>query len=200
MKNWLIALLLTLPMMAWANAPVEGRDYQVLPQAGAKGQNGQVIVQEFFWYGCPHCYSLEPHVAKWKKTLPDYVQFERVPAALNPVWEASARGFYVAESLGILEKTHEAHFAMIHVDKQRPYNQKSLAKFYGKFGVKEGNFNGLYNSFAINGKIARSQQLAKFYQLSGVPAMVVNGKYLVPGETEKTIRTVNALIAKERGQ
>lgn len=200
MKKWFMALAFFMPMFTWAFSPVAGQDYQQVATPGPSGEKGQVIVQEFFWYGCSHCYHLEPHVAKWKKTLPANVKFERIPAALNPTWETNARGFYVAESLGLVDKTHDALFAAIHVDRQRLFNANGLAKFYGQYGVQESNFRGLYNSFAINGKVARSNQLAKFYQLTGVPAMVVNGKYVVPGSSARTIQTVNALIAKEQAK
>ena len=159
---------------------------------------GKIEVVELFWYGCPHCYAFEPVINPWVEKLPSDVNFVRTPAALNAVWESNARGYYVAEMRGLVEKTHGPLFAAIHVDKQRLHDQKSLAKFYSRFGISEKDFNGLYSSFPIEGQVARSRTLAIRYQLSGVPAIVVNGKYLVPGEGARTIQVVNALIAKER--
>lgn len=198
MKKFIAVLLLALPAWAVALTPVEGKDYTRLANPTPALSNGKVEVREFFWYGCPHCYTLEPHVAAWLKTAPAGVQFERSPAALNSVWEANARGYYVAESLGIVEKTHGPLFAAIQVDKQRLFSQKSLAAFYAGFGVKEANFNGLYNSFTVSAKVAQSRNLAMRYQLTGVPALVVNGKYLVPGESARTIEVVKALVAQEQ--
>ncbi|MEO6699343.1 MAG: thiol:disulfide interchange protein DsbA/DsbL [Paraperlucidibaca sp.] len=200
MKKFLTVLLLALPTWAMALTPVEGKDYTRLANPTPALSNGMVEVREFFWYGCPHCYTLEPHVATWLKTKPAGVQFERSPAALNAVWEANARGYYVAESLGLVEKTHGPLFAAIQVDKQRLFSQKSLAGFYAGFGVKEANFNGLYNSFTVSAKVAQSRNLAMRYQLTGVPAMVVNGKYLVPGESARTIEVVKALVAQEQAR
>lgn len=197
-KKFFAILLLTLPTWAMALTPVAGKDYTVLANPTPALSDGQVEVREFFWYGCPHCYTLEPHVAAWLKTKPEGVRFERSPAALNAVWESNARGYYVAEALGIVEKTHGPLFAAIQVDKQRLFSQKSLATFYAGFGVKEANFNGLYNSFTVSAKVAQSRNLAMRYQLTGVPAMVVNGKYLVPGEGARTIAVVKALVAQER--
>lgn len=57
-----------------------------------------------FWYGCPHCYVLEPHMQKWAKTRPADVAFFQTPAAMNPVWEVNARGFYAVQEIGMLEK------------------------------------------------------------------------------------------------
>ena len=109
MKKWfLVAFLSLLPALASALTLVEGKDYTVLANPTVAPAKGQVEVAEFFWYGCPHCYSLEPYVATWLKTKPANVKFTRIPAALNPVWEANARGYYVAEASGVLEASHAA--------------------------------------------------------------------------------------------
>jgi thiol:disulfide interchange protein DsbA len=172
--------------------------YTMLASPGRVDKPGMIEVREFFWYGCPHCYRLEPHVAAWLKTKPADVNFVRTPAALNPVWEANARGYYTAEILGLAEKTHAALFQAIHGGQQPLFDQAALASFYARYGAKPENFNGLYNSFAVSGKVAQSKALAQQYQLDGVPAIVVNGKYLIKGEGESVITALNKAIAKER--
>lgn len=172
--------------------------YTTLAKPGRVDKPGQIEVREFFWYGCPHCYTLEPHITKWLQTKPADVNFVRSPAALNPVWESNARGYYTMETLGLVEKTHLPLFQAIHVGKQRLFDQGSLTRFYSGFGVNAETFASTYNSFAVSGKVAQSKTLAQQYGLDGVPAVVVNGKYLVKGESEKVIETINALIAKER--
>ncbi|MES2917972.1 MAG: thiol:disulfide interchange protein DsbA/DsbL [Pseudomonadota bacterium] len=172
--------------------------YQTLPTAGRVDKPGLIEVREFFWYGCPHCYTLEPHLANWLKSKPADVNFVRTPAALNPVWEASARGYYTAEIMGIVEKAHGPLFHAIHRGGQRPYDQGSLTRFYSGFGVNPATFASTYNSFAVSGKVAQSRSLAQFYGLEGVPAVIVNGKYLVKGEGPEVVATINELIAKER--
>ena len=199
MKKWfLVAFLSLLPALASALTLVEGKDYTVLANPTVAPAKGQVEVAEFFWYGCPHCYSLEPYVATWLKTKPANVKFTRIPAALNPVWEANARGYYVAEASGVLEASHAALFEAVQVRKERLFDQASLAAFYARFGVKAQSFNGLYQSFAVSARIAQSRNLAIRYQLSGVPAMVVNGKYLVSGDSGRVVEVVKALIERER--
>ncbi len=199
MKTKLIALLmLLLPTWALAFTPVEGRDYRVISNPVATANKDVIEVREFFWYGCPHCFHLEPHIKDWLKTSPEKVNFVRTPAALNQVWEASARGYYAAELSGVLEQSHDALFDAVQVRKQRLFDQNSLAKFYSRFGVKTESFNSLYHSFAVNAKVAQSRNLAMRYQLTGVPAMVVNGKYVVSGSDARTIQVVQALIEKEK--
>ena len=107
------------------------------------------------------------------------VAFFKTPAALNPVWEANARGFYAAQLLGFEDKTHDALFDAIQKDGQKLFDQQSLSKWYASQGVDEKKFNSLYNSFAVGTKIGRSQAGAKRYQLSGVPTVVVQGKYVI---------------------
>lgn len=177
---------------------VAGKDYQVVPNPIKVEKPGKIEVREFFWYGCGHCFTLEPHMQSWLKKLPKDIRFVRTPAAMNPVWEQGARAYYVSEALGVRQKAHLQLFHDIH-DKQRPIlEQAQLAKFYTRYGIPEAKFNSTYKSFAITSKIAQAQDLAKRYQLSGVPAVTVNGKYIVQGEDAKVTQVVDYLIEKER--
>jgi thiol:disulfide interchange protein DsbA len=178
---------------------VAGKDYKVLDNP-EKISGDAIIVREFFWYGCPHCYSLNPHMEKWAKTKDKDVAFFKTPAALNPVWESSARGFYAAQLLGYEDKTHDALFDAIHKDGKKLFDQASLANWYASQGVDKKKFNSLYNSLAVGTKIGRSQAGAKRYQLTGVPAVVVQGKYVVSGESAKVPKVVDFLVDKVRAE
>jgi thiol:disulfide interchange protein DsbA len=199
LKRFLATLtLVALPVFAFAADPVEGKDYTVLPSPGTVEVPGKVEVREFFWYGCPHCFRLDPFIESWLATKPANVNFIRTPAAMNPDWEVNARGFYVAQMLGLEDKTHVAMFNAIHKDRQQLFSEGNLASFYAAYGVPASTFEADYNSFAVIGKIAQSKQLAQQYGLDGVPALIVNGKYKVGGETGHAIEVVNFLVAKER--
>lgn len=177
---------------------VAGKDYTVVANPGKVDVPGKIEVREFFWYGCPHCFKLEPHMQTWLKKIPKDVNFVRTPAAMNPVWEQGARGYYVSEALGVRKKTHLPLFHAIHAGGQQIFDQKSQAKFFMKYGVPEAKFNSMFNSFAITSKVAQSKKLAQQYQLSGVPAVVVNGKYVVQGEDAKVTQVISYLVEKER--
>ena len=177
---------------------VAGTDYRVVANPVKVEVPGKIEVREFFWYGCPHCFVLEPHMQTWLKKLPKDVRFVRTPAAMNPVWEQGARGYYVSEALGVRKRSHLPLFHAIHVNKQQIFDQASQAKFFTRYGIPEAKFNSLFNSFAITAKVAQSNRLAQQYQLTGVPAVVVNGKYVVQGEDAKVTQVVNYLIEKER--
>lgn len=193
------ASVMAMSGLAMASEPfVAGKDYTVIANPGKVDKPGMIEVREFFWYGCPHCYILEPHVASWLAKKPANVNFVRSPAAMNPVWEQNARGYYAVDLMGMTNKVHKPLFDAIHQKNQRLFDQKSLANFYKGYGVDSNKFNAMFNSFAVSGKVAQSKQLAQAYQLDGVPAMVVNGKYVVKGENQKVIQVVNYLINKER--
>lgn len=184
---------------AFAEEFVSGKDYTVLANP-ENIEGNKIIVREFFWYGCPHCYNLEPHMQNWAKNKPADVVFMQTPAAMNPVWEQNARGFYSAQLMGLEQKTHQAMFDAIQKDRQKLFDQASIGKWYASQGADLDKFNSLYNSFAVNTKISRSQEAAKRYQLSGVPAVVVHGKYMVSGEDGKVPQVVDFLIKKVRAE
>lgn len=178
---------------------VEGKDYQKI----ANPENiaaDVIVVREFFWYGCPHCYKLEPHMQAWAKNRDKDVAFFRTPAAMNPAWEVAARGFYAAQQMQLDNKTHQALFDAIHKDGQRNIiaNQENLANWYATQGADKAKFNSFYNSFPVSTKIERSKQGASRYQLTGVPAVIVHGKYVVSGEDKKVTEVVDFLINKVR--
>ncbi|MFW2177882.1 MULTISPECIES: thiol:disulfide interchange protein DsbA/DsbL [unclassified Moraxella] len=178
---------------------VAGKDYTVLPNPEViEGKN--IIVREFFWYGCPHCYNLEPYMQTWAKNKPSDVIFLQTPAAMNPVWEQNARGFYAAQLLGYQGKTHQAMFDAVQKDRQKLFDQASIGNWYASKGVDIGKFNSMYNSFAVNTRIARSKDATKRYQLTGVPAVVIDGKYVVQGEDGKVPQVVDFLVKKARAE
>ncbi|HMY28343.1 MAG TPA: thiol:disulfide interchange protein DsbA/DsbL [Agitococcus sp.] len=193
-----IAMLALMPVVSFAANFVEGKDYKILANPTLNPAGKQIEVREFFWYGCPHCFRLDPHIEAWLKTKPADVVFVRTPAALNPVWEGNARGYYAVEMMGLVEKTHIPLFNTIHERQARIFDEASLTAFYKNYGVDPAKFKGLYNSFAVNGKVSQGKALAQKYQIEGVPAVVVNGKYLISGETAKVLQVTDFLIAKER--
>ena len=202
MKKFLLGSLATaifaISGSAMAANFVAGKDYSVVANPGKVDVLGKIEVREFFWYGCGHCFTLEPYMQTWLRKLPKDVNFVRTPAAMNPVWEMNARGYYVSEALGVRKKTHLPLFHAIHDKGQQIFDQQSQAKFFVKYGVPEAKFNSMFNSFAITSKISQAKQLARQYQLTGVPAVVVNGKYIVQGDNGKVIQVVNYLVDKER--
>ena len=203
-KRWLLCLLV-LPMVACAqsDAPYkEGEHYIELSRPVATSDADKVEVVEFFWYGCPHCYALEPLVNRWDAQRPADVKFVQLPAVLNSNWESHARAYYSAQALGVLAETHQALFNELHLNRNPLFSQPQLAEFYAGYGVSLEDFNKTFKSFPVGAQISRVKTAQRAYKLSGVPAFIVNGKYKVSGTmkagSEGLFDVVDYLIEKER--
>ncbi len=165
----------------------------------------KIAVQEMFWYGCPHCASLEPTTAKWKSTMSDDIAFEYIPAALNPTWAVHAKAFYAAEQLGLTEATHENLFKAIHQQGRRINTEDALVRFFSAAGVNPDDFRAAMNNDETKKKVNMSASLAKRYGLTGVPSLIVDGQYrvlLYDGlrSYNELYEVVDFLIAKVRDE
>lgn len=159
----------------------EGIEYRRIKPAVDTSSANKIEVVELFWYGCPHCFRLEPRMKQWLKNKPANVEFIRVPAIFNKRWELHAKAFYTAEILGVLDKVHGPLFDDIHVSKKKMASKAELKSFFVQHGVKAEEFDNTFDSFMVNIKVNRARDLSKRYGIDGVPSMVVNGKYLTDG-------------------
>lgn len=176
--------------------------YKVLEQPQAVPANGKVHVEELFWYGCGHCFSLEGHVTPWLENLPSDVEFTRIPAMFGKAWLIHAQMYYVGEVLGITEKSHSDIFKAIHINGKRLQRKSEQQEFFAAYGVSEKDFNKAYDSFTVKSRLKQSDKRIRAYRASGVPAIVVNGKYFVDaasaGGQRNMFKVVDYLIAQER--
>lgn len=159
--------------------------------------DGKIEVLEFFWYGCIHCYNLEPKLDVWLKTLPRDVQFRRVPAVLSDRWGHDATIFYAFEAMGLLEKLHRPFFEAIHVNRLRTDNAAALNAWLEKQGLDPKKVNEVARSFGVQSKVKRAIRLTSDYRIEGTPAMAVHGRYTVPA-SDAMLDTVNQLVAAVR--
>lgn len=159
--------------------------------------DGKIEVLEFFWYGCIHCYNLEPKLDVWLKTLPRDVQFRRVPAVLSDRWGHDATIFYAFEAMGLLDKLHRPFFEAIHVNRLRTDNAAALNAWLEKQGLDPKKVNEVARSFGVQSKVKRAIRLTSDYRIEGTPAMAVHGRYTVPA-SDAMLDTVNQLVAAVR--
>ncbi len=162
--------------------PKAGADYTELKAAQPVEAKGKVEVLEFFWYRCPHCYSLEPVLEPWTKKLPADVQFRRIPAVLADNWATDARFFYAFEALGVLDKVHKAFFDAIHRDRLNLSSEAAITEWLKKNGIDRAKFDDAYKSFGVQAKVKRAAQLSAAHQLDGVPLLAVQGRYTISAE------------------
>ncbi len=179
----------------------ESLGYETISPAQPTQNQDKIEIIEFFWYGCPHCYSLEPLMEKWLKTLPDNVEFIRQPAVFNDVWGKHAKAYFVAEALGVVDKVHADLFDEIQNKKQKLTSEDDLAKFFVAHGVDETKFREAYNSFLVDSKLRQAKAMGPRYGLTGVPAIIINGKYKTTGVLAKShenmIKVMDQLIKQE---
>lgn len=204
LKKWIFLLIsglfLTTPVVA-QQAFSEGVDYRRINPIVKTSDPAKVVVTEVFWYGCPHCFRFEPVVQSWAASLPDTVVFEQVPSSLNPSWTEHARTFYALKLMGVQEQLHTKLFETIHVKRQRLAGLDTIARFVADQGVDEKEFRKHYASFPVDSLVRKNKKMEQRYGLRGVPAVIINGKYLtngsMAGNYSRMIEIINFLIAAE---
>ena len=203
MKAFAAALLgaaLALPAPVAGSESIEGR-YQSLPTPQPTSNPDKIEVVEIFWYGCPHCNRFRPLVERWLHGAPEHVHFVRMPAIFDNRWELHARAYYTALSLGILDDLHPRLFAAIHDEGRRLATPDAVRSFFLEHGVSPEAFDKHFGSFTVASGVQRSLVMQGRYGIRGVPAVIVNGKYLVSGTTAGSagdvLRVVDALVARE---
>lgn len=198
----LAGLLFTLALLAPSLAPAQQRGYTELNPPLQVETQGKIEVLEFFWYGCIHCYNLEPVLEPWLKKLPPEAVFRRVPAVFNPRWGHDATIYYTFEALGVLDRLHRPFFDAIHRDRLRTDDPKALAEWLQKQGLDPKKFTETMSSFGVQSKMRRAVAMTAAYKVDGTPAMAVNGRYTISAEQnpsrEAMLATVSSLVDQLR--
>ena len=179
-----------------------GKQYVELSSPVPVSVPGKIEVVELFWYGCPHCYQFEPTLTPWAEKLPEDVNFVRIPAMFGGLWNVHGQLFITLESMKVEHQVHKAVFDAIHKEGKKLATPEEMAEFLAGQGVDKDAFLKAYNSFAVKGQMEKAKKLAMAYQITGVPTLVVNGKYRFDisssGGPEQTLKVAEHLIEKER--
>lgn len=201
--RWLTLCLAFLAVAAVAApAPVLNKDYKLInpPQPTETGNKVEVI--EFFFYGCPHCYALQPTLETWLKQKPKDVEFRRVAVALTESWLPMTRAFWTLDALGLSDRLHRQVFNAIHEENVVLSDPQTLFDWMAKHGVDRKKFTDAYNSFAVQNKVQRSMQYGRLYGITGTPAVAVDGRYLTSpsmvGNGDRFIEVLNGLVDTAR--
>lgn len=181
-----------------AFAAEAGKDYTLLNPTQPVSTS-KIEVLEFFFYGCSHCYHLHLPLSAWAKTMPKDVEMIYVPAIFRDSWEPMARTFYALESLGQRSQLHDPLYKAWNVDNNMLTEEAKIMDFVAPHGVDRTKFLAAYNSFSMQSKVARAKQMIRSYGITGTPALVVEGKYLITGlQPADTIRVLNEVIEMAR--
>ena len=186
----------------------EGVNYmRLVPTQPTVGGADKVEVAEFFWYGCPHCYTYESLINPWADGKPANVRFVRIPAMWNGLVQLHARLYYTEEVLvrnGVIKDAaafRAGVFQEFHDRRNQMANVGAIEKVFQRFGVSSEDFNRTWKSFEVDQKLRVADDLARRYGISNVPAMVVNGKYRAgaaeAGSYPKLIELMDELVVRE---
>ena len=201
-KHLAWVLLLLFFSCTQADEYVEGRHYQILDNPTVTRNPSKVEVVEVFWFGCNHCYSLESYIQPWKRKLPNDVDFWKSHITWNAQAETHARLFYSAKALGIEEKAIPAAFTAIWREGRNLLGNSEVEYFFKGFGIEKERYLSVSNSFGVNNAVKQANNRMRQWTVTGVPTIIVNGKYKVSGTreigTSKLLDVVDFLIEKER--
>jgi protein dithiol oxidoreductase (disulfide-forming) len=177
----------------------EGKHYYEVSFNQPVETGDKIEVREFFWYGCPHCYDLEPVLTRWLKRLPANAGFVRTPG-VAPRWLIHAQAYYALDSLGAAEKLHAAFFDAMHKQKRKLPDEAALMQFVAEHGVDSKQFQQAFNSFGVRLKLERAKRLNQDLGIASVPSFVVDGKYLtspsMAGGEREVLEVMSYLIQK----
>jgi protein dithiol oxidoreductase (disulfide-forming) len=178
----------------------EGAQYFRLKQPVPVQSGDKIEVVEVFSYACIHCAHLEPHMEKWRATMPKNAKFVGLPAIFQQSWAPFAQAYYASESLGIVEKSHSKLFDAMWVQKVNFTSIETLANWYSQFGVTAEQFTKAFTDKGMEAKLKASMDRVGKYEVSGTPAIIIDGKYRVDvgsaGGMDKVGPLINHLIAK----
>jgi protein dithiol oxidoreductase (disulfide-forming) len=185
-------------LAAPAYAQVQGQDYELLNPAQPTSSPDKVEVIEFFSYGCPHCYAMQPQIEKWAAQLPENTSFMRIPVSFGRrEWGQLSRAYYALEATGDLARLDDAVFDGIHKEHKQLFSEDALAAWAAENGIDAAKFRAAFESPGVSAKAMRAEQLSRDYRVNSVPHVIVDGKYIVKGKThEETLKIARQLVDK----
>lgn len=193
---------LVLGLAALATTPAQAAPFDTLDPVQPSDSPGKIEVLEFFFYTCPHCDAIEPLVEKWRKTLPDGVVFKSVPVAFNASMRDMQKLYYALEAMGRLDLQPQV-FKAIHEQGKDLTKAKEIIDWAASQGLDRQAFTDAFNSFGVQTKATRADELAKSYKIQGTPTFAIGGRYLTSpsntgsyqGAVDETDRLVKELLA-----
>ena len=185
-----------------SSAQTAGKDYTPISPAQPTEDASKIEVLEFFSYGCPHCADFNPLLQAWVAKLPGDLVFRKVPVTFGrAAWANIARLYYALKVTGDLDRLESDIFKAIHNDRINLFEEKSLLEWVAKKGVDQKKFAEAFNSFGVMSQVKRGDQMAQAYKIQGVPALAVDGKFLVGGKDfNEQLANADKLIAKARSE
>ncbi len=189
--GWLVLALIALP--AAAQQVKRDEDYRLIPQQPVEsGERIEVI--EFFFYACPYCNDLLPHLDRWLKRRPADVAFRRVPVVRHDSWAPLAKIYYTLEAMGEAERLHVVAYRSYHVDDLAISQEKVIAGWAEKQGLDRDKFMAIYRSDETRQKVERARRMTMDYDIRSMPSVVVDGRYLTSSNMTPSVPGVISVL------
>ncbi len=189
---------------ALAADPVDGKDYVTVQPPVPPSDPAKIVVTDYFSYACPHCFAFSPMFRDWEAKLPKDVVVDRVAVTFGRTntWGLLAKLYYTLRSFGKEHQLDRAVFEALHVEGAPLTSPERIADWVAAHGIDREKFLATFNSFTIQAFAVNGDQQTGRVRLRGVPALLVDGKYLVHiadnGDFAPQLATVDALIARAR--
>lgn len=204
MKKMLSALMLLASFNVLAADPQIGKDFDKTLQVIPSDNPNKIEVTEVFWYGCIHCYHMDPLLNAWVKKLPADVVFKRMPGLPQPAWAPMAKAFYAMDDLKLSDKLHTALFDAINKEKVLdPTNEVAAIDWMTKkSGLDKSKVDAAFKSFSMNNKLNQAAQFFRATGATGVPSFIINGQFItsstMAGGNEQALKTVDYIVGNIR--
>ena len=180
--------------------PLNESQYALISDPFSVSTGDKIEVVELFWFGCGHCFTLEPHIKAWLNDKPENAEFVKVPALFSKRWEFHGQAFYTMKALNMPDQTYDEFFRAIHQKRQRINTLEALTKFLGDFDKTPQEVESAFHSFDVDTKMRFARKITRASGATGVPAILVDGKYRTSqgqaGGVENLFEVVNSLVAK----
>ncbi len=204
-RRTLLAALLAFTLAPVVHAALTvGKEYRLVSPAQPTAAPGKIEVVEFFWYGCPHCHKLDPQLDNWLKRQGKDVVLRREHVVWGGKRDEHAKLFYTLRGLNLLERHHAAVFEAIHVQGRELLKEDERNLWLKQRGIDVAQFNAYFKSFGMSAELNRARELGSSYKVTGVPALIVNGKYLTSaaqaGGENQIPAVLDQLVAMEKAQ
>ncbi|HTE39338.1 MAG TPA: thiol:disulfide interchange protein DsbA/DsbL [Steroidobacteraceae bacterium] len=202
LRSILAVLLFFVGATVTAAEPQLGKDY-FIHEAPVPEKNSKITVVEFFSYQCPHCFAFSAPLHDWSQKVAEDVIFERRAVTIgHQPWTDIARTFYALQVMGNLPALDAEVFNAIHRSKVRLDKIDLIMGWLSQRKVPLMDFDKAYRSAEARSAFDRGEQLAAEYKIPSIPAMMIDGRYLVLIASDRSfdqqLAIVDSLIAQAR--
>ena len=180
---------------------VDSSKYKDVKEPLTVSTGEKIEVLELFWFGCGHCFALEPGIKNWLKNKPENAEFVKMPAIFTSnLWEFHGKAFYTMKALDLPSEAYDEFFHHLHIKRQTLSSLKQLSKFLLQYGKSEEEVKAAYSSFAVDNQVRAAKKATRQAGATGVPTIVVDGKFVtsqsLAGSSDNLFEVVNQLVEK----